>query len=169
MGVKHYPCASSLKVLSGVLRNSNFRNKEELLLAIDQYIRGRINKKMKGVSRGPDPLENVIALASTTLHFFLQEPAAIEVLKEVRYKQEETPSPREDKAQQLFRDAVSDLQCPALIQPAAFEEALEAIRVMLVGAGECIRITKPQKREVVLTATLNGLRSLIKGWGYHPH
>lgn len=142
---------------------SNFKNKDELLLAIATHLRERIRTHNLIVKKGSDPLHYLLDLTFGTLQFFVREPAALEVLMEQRYRLD-ILSPQD------FNDpyhlALKALGCSGLSEAKAFDDALNSIRLLLVGATYCLRDVSAAQSKEIFRGTEHALCSMLHSWGY---
>jgi AcrR family transcriptional regulator len=142
---------------------SNFKNKDELLLSIATLLRERIRKLDLSVKKDKDPLRYLLDLTQGTLQFFVKEPAALEVLMEQRYRLDAVNSKGLSDPYHL---ALKALNCPRLSAAKAFEDALNSIRLLLVGATYSLRNASVAQRKAIFKGAEHALCSMLRGWGY---
>lgn len=141
---------------------SNFKNKDELLLAIATHLRERIKKSDLLVKQCSDPLRYLLDLTFNTLQFFVSEPIALEILIEQRYRLEALSLENSDDP---YCIALRALNCPELSKIKAFDDALSAIRLLIVGATHCLYGASESQQHKIFASTEYALCSMLEGWG----
>ncbi len=141
---------------------SNFENKDGLLLRVAARLRERIRKHDLSVKQDKDPLRYLLDLTFNTLKFFLNEPAALEVLMQQRYRIDVIDT---DDTLDPYYLALKALNCPRLSTPKALDEALSAIRLLLVGATYSLQGASTAQSKAIFKGTEHALCSMLRGWG----
>lgn len=145
---------------------SNFKNKDELLLAIAVRLREHIRNLDFSVKQDKNPLRYLLDLTFSTLQFFVNEPAALEILMEQRYRLDAVDS---EDPNDPYHLALKALNCPKLSKTKAFDDALSSIRLLLVGATYCLRDASVAQRKAIFKGAEYTLCSMLHGWGYHEN
>ncbi|MFC2049215.1 TetR/AcrR family transcriptional regulator [Chlamydiota bacterium] len=138
---------------------SNFKNKDELLLAVALNLRKRIREHDLAVKPAQDPVRYLLDLTFNTLQFFVNEPAALEILMEQRYRLDAICA---EDLNDPYTVALKAL--PGLSEEKAFDAALNAIRLLLVGATYCLRDASAAQRKKIFKGTEYALCSMLQGW-----
>lgn len=141
---------------------STFKNKDEILLAVATHLRERIRQRNLTVKQEADPLRYFLDLTFSALQFYVDEPVALEVLMAQRYRLD---APITDDANEPYFQALKGMNCPALKESAAFDDALNSIRILLIGASYCLRGASAPQRQQVFRRTEFALYSMLRSWG----
>jgi AcrR family transcriptional regulator len=142
---------------------STFRNKERLLHAVAEYLRGRLWELLSTAPKTGDSVEDLIQLSMLSIHFFIQEPHAFEVLLHTHY---EPDAKAQEKSSVLYEKAFRVVHCSSLRTDADVQTALQIIRFFVAGAISSILRTKdPKEHRSLIRSVDTGLRTLLRGWG----
>lgn len=141
---------------------SSFENKEEILKALGKHFRDLIWEQQKSIVLGVDPLKYLLSLTRVSLLFFSKEPAAYEILIQTHLENGEEPL---EKAQEVYQEALKALKIPSLKGKKAFQMAIDAIRMLLIGATQYMQKVPEESRDEVLKAAESALRTLLIGYG----
>lgn len=143
---------------------SNFKNKDELLLAIAVRLREHIRNLDLSVKQDKNPVRYLLDLTFRTLQFFVNEPAALTLLMQQRYRLDAIDS---EDPNDPYHLALKALNCPKLSKAKALDEALSSIRLLLVGATYSLRGASVAQSKAIFKSTEYALCSILQGWGYN--
>ncbi len=141
---------------------STFQNKDEILIALGKHFRDLIWEQQKSIALGDDPLEYLMALTRVSLLFFSKEPAAYEILIHTHLANGKAPL---EKAQDVYQEALKALKIPSLKNKQAFLQAVESVRMLLIGATHYMQMVDEEYRPEVLKGAERALRTLLLGLG----